>query len=78
MADSLSRQGKHAEAEAIQHEVLGVRKRVLGAEHPGTLTSAHNLAGSLARQGKYAEAEQMLQAVLTSSSACSDPPIQTR
>ena len=39
LATSLYRQGKHAEAEEMQREVLAVRKRVLGAEHPDTLSS---------------------------------------
>jgi hypothetical protein len=43
-----------------------VQKRVRGAEHPNTLTSAHNLAMTLAAQGKYIEAEQMLHAALAS------------
>ncbi len=30
LANSLADQGKHAEAEEMQREVLGVRKRVLG------------------------------------------------
>jgi hypothetical protein len=37
--------------------VLGAQKRVLGAEHPSTLSSANNLAASLSNQGKYADAE---------------------
>ena len=45
-------------------EVLAVRKRVQGAEHPLTLAAANNLAGSLAGQGKHAEAEGMLREVL--------------
>jgi hypothetical protein len=44
--------------------LLGARRRVLGEEHPDTLTSANDLAASLLLQGKYAEAEEMLQAVL--------------
>jgi hypothetical protein len=44
--------------------VLGVRRRVLGEEHPSTLTSAGNLAASLAGQGKHAQAEEMLRAAL--------------
>ena len=40
LALSLSSQGKHAEAEEMQREVLAVRKRVLGAEHPDTLVAA--------------------------------------
>jgi hypothetical protein len=37
LAASLSDQGKHADAETLLREVLGVRQRVLGAEHPDTL-----------------------------------------
>jgi hypothetical protein len=48
----------------MEHEVLAVRKRVLGAEHPNTLTVADNLTASLARQGKYDEAEKMEREVL--------------
>jgi hypothetical protein len=44
----------------MEREVLAVQKRVLGAEHPATLTTASNLATSLSSQGKRAEAEQML------------------
>ena len=44
LASSLLRQGKHAEAERINREVLGARRRVLGEEHPDTLRSASNLA----------------------------------
>jgi hypothetical protein len=47
-------------------EVLGVQKRVLGAEHPSTLLSAGSLAASLAFQDKFAEAERMLHAALAS------------
>ena len=64
LASSLSRQGKHAEAEEMRREVLAVRKRVLGAEHPSTLQTAHNLASSLSHQGKHAEAEEVLREVL--------------
>jgi hypothetical protein len=51
----------------VHREVLGVRKRVLGAEHPDTLTNAGNLAMSLSEQGQHTEAEQMLHATLASS-----------
>ena len=39
-------------------------RRVLGEEHPDTLTSASNLATFLACQSRYAEAEGVLQATL--------------
>ena len=40
--------------EAQQRKGLAERKSVLGAEHPGTLSAADNLARTLADQGKRA------------------------
>jgi hypothetical protein len=59
LATYIMHQGKHAESEAIQREMLGVRKRVIGAEHPHTLTTANDLATSLTHQGKNAEDERI-------------------
>jgi hypothetical protein len=56
-----------SEAERIEREVLCASRRVLGEEHPDTLTSAGNLASSLSRQGKYAEAERIEREVLCAS-----------
>jgi hypothetical protein len=56
--------GKHAEAEQNLREVLDVVRRVLGPEHPHTLTTMSNLATSLQGQGKHAEAEQMQRELL--------------
>ncbi len=42
--------GQYAEAEGIEREVLGVTRRVLGEEHPQTLTSAGNLASRYAEE----------------------------
>ena len=44
LATSLSSQGKYDEAEKMQREVLAVDQRVLGAEHPDTLSTAGKLA----------------------------------
>ena len=38
---------------------LAGREKVLGKEHPDTLTSVSNLAGVLQNQGKYTAAEEM-------------------
>ena len=57
LATSLSLQGKHADAEKINRELLKVQTRVLGAENPNTLTTAGDLSHSLSCQGKHAEAE---------------------
>jgi hypothetical protein len=47
LAVSLLYQRKDAEAEPMLRKLIEVQKRVLGAEHPSTLTSANNLAESL-------------------------------
>ncbi len=47
-----------------QVPVLGVQRRVLGEDHPSTLTSAGNLATSLSRQGKRAQAELIEREIL--------------
>ncbi|RDW57770.1 hypothetical protein BP5796_12571 [Coleophoma crateriformis] len=59
LANSLSQQGKYAEAEAMDRQTLQLGETVLGKEHPDTLGSMNNLAESLRRQGKYVEAEAM-------------------
>jgi hypothetical protein len=53
LAASLLGQGKYAEAEKMEREVLAVLKRVLGASR-----HADYLADSLTGQGKDAEAEK--------------------
>ena len=57
LATSLSVQGKYPEAEALQRQVLEAQERVLGPDHPHTLTTKSHLATSLSRQGKHPEAE---------------------
>ena len=61
---SLSGHDKYAEAQEIQRETLRLCKRVLGAEHPGTLKAANNLATTLSRQGRHAKAKKILQAAV--------------
>jgi tetratricopeptide (TPR) repeat protein len=55
------RQGRYAEAEPLCQRALRDRERVLGPEHPDTLTSVNNLAGLYVSQGRYAEAEPLYQ-----------------
>ncbi len=44
--------------------MFSARRRVLGEEHPDTLTGAAHVAASLSSQGKHAEAERILREVL--------------
>jgi hypothetical protein len=45
----------------LQVQVLEATKRVLGAEHPHTLTSMANLAFTLEGQGRDAEALKLME-----------------
>ncbi|KAI4152241.1 MAG: hypothetical protein LQ340_003034 [Diploschistes diacapsis] len=55
----LNLDGKYEEAEAMYRRALEAREKVLGPEHPDTLTSANNLGSVLESQGKYEKAEAM-------------------
>src|SRR3984893_12731659 len=48
------------EAEKLEDDVMEMRKRLLGAEHPHTLTSMANLATTYRQQGRWNEAEKLM------------------
>ncbi len=51
------------EAEKMQVEVMETRRRVLGEEHPDTLTSMKNLTLTIKRQNKNMEAVKFMECV---------------
>jgi hypothetical protein len=51
LAQALEGDGRYAEAERLMRRVYIARRRVLGEDHPLTLTSAGTLASSLYHQG---------------------------
>jgi tetratricopeptide (TPR) repeat protein len=51
--------GQWKEAEELEVQVMETRKRLLGAEHPDTLTSMTNLALTYSNQGRWKEAEEL-------------------
>ncbi|KAI4260743.1 MAG: hypothetical protein LQ352_000135 [Teloschistes flavicans] len=51
--------GRGPEALQLTERVVEVRKRVLGEEHPSTLTSMANLASTYWNQGRWKEAEEL-------------------
>ncbi|CEJ58343.1 hypothetical protein PMG11_07002 [Penicillium brasilianum] len=55
----LNLQGAYAETESMHRWALATQEKVLGREHPDTLTSVSNLGLALSKQGKYEEAEAM-------------------
>lgn len=58
--------GRLGEAEAIHRDLLAVRERRLGADHPDTLMSRQELAWVAAGQGRWSEAEAAYRDVLAS------------
>jgi tetratricopeptide (TPR) repeat protein len=56
----LDREGKYAPAEELSKRVLEIKKRVLGEEHPSTLTSMNGLSVLYRHEGRYPEAEGLL------------------
>ncbi|KAF5847210.1 hypothetical protein GGP41_003446 [Bipolaris sorokiniana] len=60
-ATSLYNDGRYKEAEELDVQVMQMRKRVLGDEHPNTLTSTNNLAFTLQSQARREEALALME-----------------
>jgi tetratricopeptide (TPR) repeat protein len=58
-ATALDRDGRYEEAEELGEQVMQMRKRLLGDEHPDTLTSMANLASTFRNRGRWKEAEEL-------------------
>ena len=63
----LHRDGRYTEAEGPLTQVMETRKRVLGPEHPDTLTSMHQLALAYWGQGRWKEAQELQEQVMETS-----------
>ena len=55
----MSESGDWKNAQQLLVQVMDMRKKLLGAEHPDTLTSMGNLAITYQNQGRWNEAEQL-------------------
>ena len=51
--------GRYAEAEKLEREVMEAQRRVLGPEHPQTLSTILLLASTLQHESRYTEAEKL-------------------
>jgi tetratricopeptide (TPR) repeat protein len=58
-ANTLSSEGRYKEAEELEVQVMETRQRVLGDEHPDTLTSMGSLALTYWNQGRWKKAEKL-------------------
>ncbi|KJZ69702.1 hypothetical protein HIM_10908 [Hirsutella minnesotensis 3608] len=59
VASYLDFEGKWSDAEKLSVDAIEARKRVLGEEHPETLSSMANLASTYRNQGRWKEAEEL-------------------
>ena len=59
LASTYRIQGRWNEAENLEVQVMYMRKKLLGAEHPDTLMGMANLASTYRHQGRWNEAEQL-------------------
>ena len=55
----LTGQGLCGQAEELRVQAMETRERVLGPEHPDTLTSMSNLASTYRNQGRWDKAEEL-------------------
>ena len=53
------KQGRLNDAEHLQIQVMDMTKKLLGAEHPDTLSSMENLACTYKGQGRICESESL-------------------
>jgi hypothetical protein len=60
LASTFWNQGRWKEAEELEVQVMETRKRVLGEEHPSTLTSMNNLAFTWKGQDRVEEAIRLM------------------
>ncbi|CEL06459.1 hypothetical protein ASPCAL09636 [Aspergillus calidoustus] len=59
VAASMCREGRYAEAERLQVQVLEIRTRILGPENISTLTSMNHLVSNYMLQFKWKKAEEL-------------------
>ena len=64
LAVAYANQSRFAEAEAEYRKLLDLERRNLGADHPDTLATMHNLANMYSGQGNYEEAEKLYRETL--------------
>jgi hypothetical protein len=58
-SEALYRDGRYKEVEELEVQITETTKRVLGDEHPDTLSSMANLATTYWKQGRWKEAEEL-------------------
>jgi tetratricopeptide (TPR) repeat protein len=67
------REGRYAEADTLQSQVIETKRRVLGPAHASTLQSMEMEAMGLSREGRYADAEKMFRDVIQTAAKTNQP-----
>jgi hypothetical protein len=57
--------GEYPQARALDEDTLARRRRILGDDHPDTLTSASQLANDLFGLGNYPQARELQEGMLS-------------
>jgi len=73
LADTEMKQGRYAEADKLQTQVIEIKRRVLGPAHVSTLQSMEFKAMCLSREGRYADAEKMFRDVILTAEQTNQP-----
>jgi len=60
-AEGLWKKNRYSEAVVVCEKALGLRKKLLGEEHPDTANGYNNLAFNLKSQGKHVEAQPLFE-----------------
>ena len=60
----MAKQGHHAAAETEYRDILTTVERVIGPNHPNTLTTRYEIARMMAEQGHHAAAETEFRDIL--------------
>lgn len=61
LANTLDKQGQLDEAAKMKKEVVEKMRRILGEEHPDTISAMNNLASTLGDQGQLDEAIALIE-----------------
>src|SRR5206468_10163218 len=69
LANSYADAGRRDDALKLREQVLELRRKVLGPEHPDTLDTMAQLAWLLCEQRKYAEVERLISEALPKGAA---------
>src|SRR3984885_6346185 len=73
LALTMAKEGRYAEANKLQNQVIEIKSRVLGPTPPSTLQSMEMEALGLSREGRYADSEKMFRDVIETAEKTDQP-----